>query len=251
MNSLHNNICIGKVCINLSEVDSTNSYAKQLLSKSKPAEGTVIFAHYQTGGRGQFGKTWESDWGKNLTFSIILFPSFLEAGKAHCLNQAVCLGLKDFVGSLNISVRIKWPNDIYHHDKKLAGLLIENGVMGGSLDYSIIGIGMNVNQTSFSPALPNPVSMKMIAGRDFKTDRLLNKMFPFIEKRCEQLKNGHMREIKNEFEDSLYRLGEKRQYQTATENFHGIITGVNDEGQLLLETNGKQRVFSNNELVYL
>lgn len=251
MNSLHNNICIGKVCIKLDEVDSTNSYAKQLLSKSKPSEGTVIFAHYQTGGRGQFGKTWESDRGKNLTFSIILYPSFIEAGKAHCLNQAVCLGLKDFAESLDISVRIKWPNDIYYHDKKLAGVLIENGVMGGSLDYSIIGIGMNVNQTGFSPELPNPVSLKMIAGGEFKTEELLNGMFPFIERRCEQLKNGHMREIKNEYEDSLYRLGEKRHYQTATENFEGIICGVNDEGQLLVEANGKQCVFGNNELVYL
>jgi len=251
LNPLHNNVAVGKVCIILREVDSTNSYAKELLSKSKPSEGTVIFAHYQTGGRGQFGKTWESERGKNLTFSIILYPCFLEAGKAHALNQAVCLGLKDFMESLNITARIKWPNDIYYHDKKLAGLLIENGVIGGSLDYSIIGIGMNVNQTNFSPDLLNPVSVKLIAGKEFKVEDVLGKIFPFIERRYAQLMKGRLREIKKEFEDNLYRIGEKRHYRTANENFVGIISGVNDEGLLLIEADGKLRVFGNNEVAYL
>jgi len=159
LNSPGNNLFIGKVYIKLNEVNSTNEYAKVLLSKNKPSEGTVIFAHYQTNGKGQFGKTWKSEKGKNLTFSIILYPNFLEAKRAYSLNQAVSLGLKDCIESQKIPVSIKWPNDIYYHDKKLGGLLIENGLVGENINYSIIGIGLNVNQTTFSQEIPNPTSL--------------------------------------------------------------------------------------------
>jgi BirA family biotin operon repressor/biotin-[acetyl-CoA-carboxylase] ligase len=251
LNSLYNNVAIGKVCHQLDEVDSTNSYAKELISKSKPSEGTVIIAHHQTGGRGQFGKTWESEPGKNLTFSIILYPSFLPARQAHSLNQAVCLALKDFAESLNIPVHIKWPNDVYHHDKKLAGILIENGVMGENIEYSIIGVGMNVNQTKFSAGLPNPVSLKMIAGKEFSTDELLKKVLISIGIRYSQLKTGGYGEIKDEFEINLYRLREKRHYQAENEIFEGIICGVDDAGQLVIESQGRNRSFSTNGIIYL
>lgn len=248
MNTLGNNLFIGKVLINLDEVNSTNEYAKALLSKSKPSEGTVIFAHCQTNGRGQFGKMWASEKGKNLTFSIILYPDFLEAKRAYSLNHVVSLGLKDCIENLKITVSIKWPNDIYHHDKKLGGLLIENGLVGENLNYSIIGIGLNVNQTTFSQELPNPISLKLISGKEFKIE-LLNDVFSFIEKRYLQLKSGRLEEIKNEYVDSLYCLNEKRIYQTSNEKFEGIIRGVNDEGQLIMEINGTNRFFNNNEII--
>lgn len=244
MNSSNNNLIIGKVCICLNEVDSTNSYARECLAKSKPSEGTVIVARYQTGGRGQFGKSWESEPGRNITFSIVLYPVFLRARQAHSLNQAVCLGLKDFVESLNIEVQIKWPNDIYHYDKKLAGILIENGLMGEKLDYSIIGIGMNVNQTKFSPELPNPVSLKMIAGKEFELEKLINDVCGFVETRYRQLKKGQWKEIKKDFEKALYGLGQRRMFEMNDELLEGIISGLDDEGQLILTINGNPRAFS-------
>jgi len=248
---LNNNLFAGKVFISLHEVDSTNEQAKRWLSKNKPPEGAVIFTHHQTKGKGQFGKTWESEPGKNLTFSIILYPVFLEAKKAPTLNQAICLGLKDFLQSLNIPARIKWPNDIYHHDKKLAGLLIENGLTGEHLNYSVTGIGLNVNQTNFSPDIPNPTSLKLISGKEFELEKLLSEFFPFVEKRYLQLKSGRFAEIKKDFEGCLYQLNEERLYKTSTEKFEGIIRGLNEEGQLAMEIRGKTKLFSNAEIIYL
>ncbi|HXH19409.1 MAG TPA: biotin--[acetyl-CoA-carboxylase] ligase [Chitinophagales bacterium] len=237
--------------VSLPEVDSTNEYAKRLVSKNKPPEGTVIFASRQTSGKGQFGKSWESEPEKNLTCSVILYPVFLEARLAHLLNQIISLSLRDLMDALGISVKIKWPNDIYHHDKKLAGLLIENGLIGEHVSYSIAGIGLNVNQTRFSPDIPNPTSLKLISGKDFKLEKLLKKFLPFIEKRYLQLKTKVYAEIKSDYENSLYRLNEKARYRKSTEQFEGIICGVSDEGQLKMQVSGTIRLYSTNEIIYL
>ena len=249
MNSLDNTLFIGKVSIKLDETDSTNAHAKRLLAKNKPSEGTVIFTHYQTNGRGQFGKRWESERGENLTVSIILYPNFIEPRKVFLLNYVVSLGLKDYLGSLGINVQIKWPNDIYYHDKKLGGLLIENGLTGEKLNYSIVGIGLNVNQTTFNPEIRNPTSMKLIKGKEFELE-LLNDLFSFIEQRYLQLRSGRWDSIIGEYTKDLYGLNEKRFYQTSRETFEGTICGVNDEGQLKMKVNRSFRYFSYNDLVY-
>jgi len=250
LNSLPNNF-IGKFLVPLDEVDSTNEHAKRMMSKSKPPDGTVIIARYQTRGRGQIGKSWESARGENLTFTIILYPEFLVAKRTFSLSEAVCLGLKDFATSLNISVSIKWPNDIYHHDKKLAGLLVENIWMGDKLNYSVVGIGLNVNQTEFSPELPNPTSLRLITGNKFESALLLHSILGYIETWYLQLKSGQYEEIRFQFENSLYGLGKKRLFRAANENFEGAICGVNDEGLLLIQIDGSKRMFRNNEVVYL
>ncbi len=241
MNTKANNSAIGKVCIELQAIDSTNEYAKALLSKSKPAEGTVIFAHEQSAGKGQFGKKWESTKGENLTFSVILYPDFLEAGNAHRLNQAISLALHDFFESLNVTTRIKWPNDIYSGDDKLAGILIENALLKEHLSYSVIGIGINVNQTAFSPGILNPVSLKMVLGKQFELIALLHDFFPFLEKRYLQLKQGNLSTMKEAYQSRLYRLNEKKTFKTSTETFEGIIRGVDDNGRLMIEADGKIR----------
>ncbi len=246
-----NNVAVGKVFIHLKIIDSTNAYARQLLSKTKPAEGTVIFADEQTSGKGQLNKHWESEAGKNLTFSVILYPDFLNTTRIHALSQAVSLSLLDFFHSFQISTTIKWPNDIYEQDKKLAGILIENALVKENLSYSIIGIGINVNQTVFNPELLNPVSMKLIQQKEFELKPLLESYFPFLEKRYFELKAGEDVKMKQEYRSNLYGLMEKRTFETAQKKFEGMITGVDANGRLMIETDEDVLKFSTNEVVYL
>ena len=147
----------------IEETTSTNDDARD----AKYRHGDIVWAERQTAGRGQRGHKWSSAEGLNLTFSLVLEPRFLPAGEQFLLNEAVALALTDTFAQFGIAARIKWTNDIYAGDKKLVGILIEHSYSGQTLARTIVGIGINVNQTEFDPALPNPVSMAMVAGRTF------------------------------------------------------------------------------------
>src|ERR1035437_6675835 len=157
-------IFIGKNCIEIEKTDSTNSYLSKLLGEKTLFEGTVVITNRQEMGRGQRGTTWESEPNKNLTLSILLHPTFLRPDEQFQLNKAISLGVAGFVVGVlqvDVDVKIKWPNDIYIRNKKVAGILIENSVSGNNLQHSIIGIGINVNQEKFSAKLPNPTSFRI------------------------------------------------------------------------------------------
>ena len=151
---------IGNNHIRLNRVNSTNKYAVEMIAKSKPIEGTVISASFQYEGRGQIGRFWESEAEKNITCSTILRPDFLEASDQFQLNIAISLALHDFISHFldNKDVKIKWPNDIYVGDKKIAGILLQNSLIGKKVNSTIVGTGININQTEFSGDVPNPTS---------------------------------------------------------------------------------------------
>ena len=153
----------------IEETTSTNDDARD----AKYRHGDIVWAERQTAGRGQRGHKWSSAEGLNLTFSLVLEPRFLPAGEQFLLNEAVALALTDTFAQFGIAARIKWTNDIYAGDKKLVGILIEHSYSGQTLARTIVGIGINVNQTEFDPALPNPVSMAMVAGRTFDRGEVL------------------------------------------------------------------------------
>lgn len=156
------------------EIDSTNNEARRQLSAIDNL--SVIAAEFQTAGRGQGDHIWSSMRGENLTFSVVLKfeRGFMPARDALLITQVTTLALRRFLASKGIDSRIKWPNDIYVADmKKICGILIENVLTFESVTYSIIGIGLDVNQTQFSPDLPNPVSMKMLTGITYDTHALL------------------------------------------------------------------------------
>ena len=136
----------GKNLVHLERISSTNSYIQELLSNSTPlADGSVIMADEQTHGRGQQGNFWESEPHQNLTFSIYYMPDFLNIDRQYFLSIAVCLGICDFLEKYaEKDFLVKWPNDIYYKDKKIAGILIENSLMGDKIKHSIIGIGINI-----------------------------------------------------------------------------------------------------------
>lgn len=223
--------------IRLAETKSTNSYAIRILSDERPEEGCVIITDHQTAGKGTDTNTWESEKGKNLTFSLVLYPT-LAADQQFILNKAISLGIYNFLSAKLTShkVSIKWPNDIYIEDRKACGILIQNSVMGNKLDYMIVGIGLNVNQTEFFSNAPNPVSMKMITGLEYNLDKLLQELLNSIFERYNSISAETTGKIENDYQTALYRLDEWHEYIVNDTKFKSRIKGTNTYGQLLLET---------------
>lgn len=251
---MNESLFIGRNLTVLESVDSTNNYAKELLSKSKPIEGSAILAKDQYAGRGQMGNTWYAQPGKNLTLSIILYPDYLDADKQFYLNMAVSLGVKDFCESYLLhddAVRVKWPNDVYHADNKLGGILIENSISGGKITSSVIGIGLNINQTEFDPKAPNPASFTNITGKEYNIEAIANSLFSFLEKYYLQLRQQHYNFLERAYTEALYRYQQTHEFKKGEQVFKGEINGVAKDGKLLIHSNGKELRFAFKEVEYI
>jgi len=220
--------------IRIRSTDSTNNYANQQIKDNVFPEGTVFLTYEQTAGRGQLKNIWESEPGKNLTFSIVYYPDFLEINRQFMLSKVISLGINTAINKYIGQLKIKWPNDIYVGNKKLAGILIENSIMSGSLKSSIVGIGLNVNQTVFNSDAPNPVSLKLLTNQHFDCETLLNEVLMKINFYFELLRRGEYELIDKIYISALYWLNEKHSFRTGPKVFEGNIIGVNDIGQLLI-----------------
>lgn len=239
-------IFTGKNCIEVEKTDSTNSYLSRLLEANALFEGTIVIANNQEQGRGQRGATWESEPNKNLTLSILLQPTFLRPDEQFQLNKAISLGVAEFVTGIlqgDADVKIKWPNDIYIRNKKVAGILIENSVSGNNLQHSIIGIGINVNQEKFSAKLPNPTSLKIETGKEFNLKECLAQLCSCIESRYLELRSPHPNLlpsgegiIDDNYLKNLYRFGKWAEYNYQRKITKAKITGITKLGKLILET---------------
>ena len=229
-------IFVGRNIIHLESTESTNSYATQLLQKGEIAEGTIVRADVQTLGRGQRGNFWESKSGMNLTFSIILFPEFVPPEEQFFISKAISLGVVDFLKTLINDVRIKWPNDIYAQDRKIAGILIESAITGNRITQCIVGIGLNVNQTVFTSDAPNPTSMKLRAAQDFNLDWVLTILSTFIENRYLQIQTNLGYQLNQDYLASLYRFNKLCIFKHGDAEFPAKIVNVEDNGRLVLET---------------
>lgn len=226
------------------ELTSTNVYAAEQLKKSDPDEFTVYLAENQPEGKGQPGNCWESESGKNLTFSFILRPIFLPIPQQYLISKVVCLGIVKTLSTRIDGVKIKWPNDIYVDNKKICGILIENQLRGMRLSSSIVGVGLNVNQEHFVSDAPNPISMKQIVHADFNLDDVLGEILINIIAYYDLLqRKENIDSVNAEFLANMYRLGEWHLFRAANVTFEGRIDGVNKFGQLKLthrETNFQQ-----------
>lgn len=220
--------------IEFEELESTNLYCRQLDARTLQ-EFTVIWAHNQTAGVGQRGNLWVSESGKNLTFSIILHPSFISCKDQYELTKILSLGVSDCLGNEVGNVTIKWPNDIYIGNKKVAGILIEN-LMGESFHTAICGIGINVNQVHFSNQAPNAISLKLLTNKDYDLLKLLDAVVDSIEQRYIQYKNNGPKTIDNEYLERLMSLNKMAQYLYHGEVISATINGVSPFGHLLLTT---------------
>ena len=242
----------GQNIIQVTAVDSTNNYLKNLLCNERPTEGTLVEAHTQSSGRGQMGNTWVSEPGKNLTVSYLFYPTFLEASKQFYLNMAVSLAVKDCCELLlGDEVKIKWPNDIYYCNEKIAGILIENAISAGQLTSSVVGIGLNVNQTDFPEALPNPSSLKLVSGKAFDLAEVRDAVSLFLEKYYLQLRQQHFNFLDKGYTVALYRYQQTHEFRVGEKVMRGEINGVTKEGKLILHSNGKEHRFAFKEVEYV
>ncbi len=222
-------------------VESTNTCLSNLLSQQRLPEGAVIMADEQTSGRGLANERWLSEAGKNLLMSVVFYPSFLSTQNLFMLSKAFSLGVYDCVKDLltnsseNKFVKIKWPNDIYVGDKKLCGMLIENSIRNPNVNHTVLGIGLNVNEEDFPVALQNPVSLKMILGKELEMIACFTALCNALESRYLQLKAGHADQINEEYVSALFRFGEFHEYESNHGRFKAKLTAVADDGKIFLK----------------
>ena len=233
------------------ECHSTNSLALQHCQQTQtPAEGTIIITSNQTAGRGQRGSTWSSEPGKNLTFSMILKPTFLSIPDQFFLNIFVSLGIYDYIKNVsNLNVSIKWPNDIYIGSKKICGVLIENQIQGQWFTHSVIGVGLNINQQAFE--LPTPTSLSLETGQEFDLNEELEKLLKVLEARYLQLRNNKREELIHAYRDALHWLNEVHTFSSGDGEFKGIIQGVDEAGKLVVENDRQLRSFGLKEISFV
>ncbi len=244
---------IGRNFLDLPSVNSTNEYALNLLSKSKPPEGTVISTQNQYAGRGQIGSSWESEPDKNVAVSIILYPSFVSVSRQFLLNQCVSLAVFDLVEKyFPGKTAIKWPNDIYINEKKVAGILIQNAVAGTAIRHAIVGIGININQAFFTTSAPNATSFCTELGEESDVGKIVTELCHCLESRYLKLKAGNLVPLQNDYLQALYLYKTENLFQRPDGRiFSGIISGVAESGQLLVEIAGKTESFGLKEIKFL
>lgn len=241
--------------LHLDSVNSTNQQAGNLLSKSKPNEGTVISSYNQYDGKGQIGSSWFSSPDQNIAFSIIFYPTFLSPEKQFLLSQFASLVVQETIHHFlpTADVKIKWPNDIYLGTKKVCGILIQNQIQQKIIQSSIIGIGLNVNEKNFPDSLPNPTSLALASGNEFQLNEIvLFLKSSFLEKYKRLAEDLNQKQIQKAYVNMLFQLNETHRYRDDNgKEFSGIIEGVSKQGQLLVKTAGKQSAFSNKQIKYL
>ncbi len=245
-----NTLFLGKNLVYVPQCHSTNTLATELSQKAETTEGTLIITNHQMTGRGQRGSSWEAAPGENLTFSLILKPSFLQAQNQFQLNQAFSLGVLDYVKTrLNEDVKVKWPNDVIVQEKKLCGILFENQISGNELRHSIVGIGLNVNQQSFQ--YPAAGSLSLFSKRMYSLALELEALLQQLESRYLMLKEGRHEKLKAEYLQNLYRMGETHRFRNHEMEFEGMISGVDEVGRLRIEVEGVERIFGAKQLTFL
>lgn len=224
-----------------------------MVANSTPvSEGTVIMAESQTAGRGQQNNKWNSEPGKNLTFSILLKPVFLQLQHLFDLNVAISVGIVNCLQNvLGNGLKVKWPNDIYFDDRKLGGVLIENLVQGQRINNAVIGIGINVNQEEFPEWVPNPVSVRQILQKDYDLQALLSDLCAAIEAAYLMLRAGNFEHLKALYLQNLYWYNSPHLFKAGDEVFEGTITGVEKNGQLSVSFGGLTRLYNFKEIEFL
>ncbi|MFN4079774.1 MAG: biotin--[acetyl-CoA-carboxylase] ligase [Saprospiraceae bacterium] len=238
-----NTFFVGKVLLRFPELASTNDYLAGMLdtgTKTEPIEGMAVRADFQTRGRGQFGRNWESVKGENLTVSVLLLPHFLDARRIFDLNMAVALSLRDATSLFlpkKENLRLKWPNDLVWGAQKLAGILTETEISAaGCVRRAIAGIGLNVNQRVFAPELVRATSLSLITGGSLDLDAVQDALFNALEQRYLQLKAGRTEALRADYLQVLWGMGARMECTdlSAGKRMQVEIMGVDEHGRLLL-----------------
>ena len=224
--------------IHLAETDSTNSYARReapRLSEKNPEHKIIIItAEKQTSGRGQRGTVWQSADGENLLMTIIVRPNALPINSCYALSVAAALALKKSMQQWGISTTLKWPNDLYYNDSKLAGILLETDCEGTNVTQAFIGIGLNINQTHFQEMSRRPTSMSIICGKKFKVNEIMHSIATNFIEIYATITRGDLNELFYEYEKSLMGYSTPQLYRDANGEFTATVEGVQRDGRIML-----------------
>ena len=244
--------------IHYPEIDSTNKAIKKISENEKLPSGSIVIADFQTAGRGQAGNSWESEAGKNLTFSMFFKASFIPANMAFVISEMISLCVKRTLDKYIPDITVKWPNDIYFKDKKIAGILIENSIQQGQISQSVAGIGININQTEFLGNAPNPVSMALITGQTYDIASILEDFRSIFVEQSELINkrgntyyndintpentgkshaacNPFFETIHKDYINSAYRKEGYHKYRDDTGIFEAAIHDIEPAGYLILK----------------
>lgn len=244
---------IGQKIVYLPSCQSTNDEAADLLSRDDVPEGTLIITDQQTKGRGQRGNRWEAQRGQNLTMSLVLKPTYLAAADQFWLNMAVSLAIHDTLVPLlsATELTIKWPNDVYVGNRKLGGVLIENTLQGYRLAYSVVGIGLNINQTTFGLPTATSLLLESPIPTGYSLPGLLTTLLEQLEKRYLQLRAGHRAVLRTAYLQHLYAYQTPRTYEADGHRFTGILTELDPTGRIGILTAGSVRYFAFKEVAFV
>ncbi len=233
MSTGHNSKFVGKVLKRFETLPSTNAYALEVLTRENVMEGTVFITYNQTHGRGQRGTRWVSEKGKNIALSVVLRPAFLPLTDQFYLNKAVSLAVHRSVSGYFPDTSIKWPNDIYVKDRKIAGILMQSVVQGAGIKVAVIGIGLNVNQTVFGEEAPNATSMALEGGRNLDILDVEEQLFSELDTFYTMLKRDTY-SLDQLYGEALYRRGDQCRFQKIPggKEFVGMIENVDGAGKL-------------------
>lgn len=237
----------GKQVFKLESVDSTNNFAANLINEGLADNGAVVMADFQTNGRGQRSNSWESDAGMNLTASFIYFPANLTLSEVIHVNWWVSLSIINFLNTLGVKAKIKWPNDIYVDDFKLGGVLIETINQSNTVKSVIIGVGINLNQTVFNRQ--NATSIKKLRGTFTKTEDVLWMLCDSLTRYENELGDHNL--LKESYENNLYRLREKSPFQLGNQRVEGEIIGVSSQGQLKIRIADEVQLVEHGQITWI
>ena len=244
--------------IHIDETDSTNRWLREMKQgdgsfvtsadvTKEPSPCFIVVAEYQTAGKGCGSNSWESERGKNLTFSMLIHPERIAANEQFRITEVVSVALCETLEAIvDQDVRIKWPNDIYVGDRKICGMLIENRLQGTVIKDSIIGIGLNVNQRQFLSDAPNPVSLYQLTGQETDREALLKDFLEAFERVTER------QSCAADYRARLYRKGEKALYEDQSGRFVARLTDVLPDGRLVLQDEeGQERTYAFKEVGFI
>lgn len=234
--------------IYLKEHFSTNEYAMKSLSNNDPNRQTCVYTYNQTRGRGQIGRQWYSGTAKNISCSFRYYLTTFKVKDQFLINMAFSLAIWDFVSAFIPSqVSIKWPNDIYVADRKIAGLLIQNMVRKDTISSTILGVGININEDQFPPDLPNPIALSELTTKSYKLLDMQLYLAECVEKRIGML----VEDLRSEYLTKLFRKDITANYLIEGMQQEGIIRGIAEDGKLELELRGQRSLFNFRELEFI
>ena len=238
--------------IYLEQTDSTNRYLHENHSELSTDGMTVVWTKYQTAGKGQGENVWESERGKNLLFSILIHPVSVSVNKQFVLSMAIALAVRNTLEQYTDNLKVKWPNDIYWHDNKISGILIENTITSNGISDCIIGIGIDINQVDFHCKTISPVSLYNILGREINPKEVMDVVIDKFSEYLLFIYKGDYTDIRMEYLESLYRRQGQHRFSDAKGKFVASIDGIEDDGHLLLrDVDNNIRRYAFKEVKYI